>query len=76
MSDRKLKCPKCGGDQYCPCPACTERERQSIVWINKGDLVACGHCGHTMHVNKWLMEEYNQFEDIIKDNIAKAKRGE
>jgi hypothetical protein len=36
-----------------------------------GDTDTCGHCGHTMHVEEWLNENYRQY----KLHMAKAKAG-
>lgn len=62
MPDKKLLCPKCLKDQHCPCESCKERHGQEIVWVwdTTGELVSCGHCGHTMHVDGWLTEEWQQ----------------
>ena len=61
MGDRTL-CPKCKKPQYCPCEACKERDRQEIVWKwhDDGEILECGHCGHAMHADGWLQEEWDQ----------------
>lgn len=49
-----MTCPKCNGEQLCPCKSCAERNTGKVVWrwIN-GELIACGHCGYTAHVDHW-----------------------
>ena len=80
MPDKKkgLVCPKCLKDQWCPCEACKERHGQEIVWVwdKTGEIVSCGHCGHTMTAGDWLDEEWKQIMVGVKpkgDKLLKIK---
>jgi len=59
-----MKCPKCGGLQYCPCATCRERHGESVVWIwaDNGNDISCGHCGYTMGCDAWEEEAYDQYK--------------
>lgn len=58
-----MNCPKCSGEYLCGCMACASRLDGKVraLFLEK-DLVACGHCGHTMHCDAWLDEEMRQAE--------------
>ena len=60
-----MKCPKCGGEQHCPCPACVKRCKQKVTWkwVTDDGPIACGHCGHTMSEWDWVGEEFKQLEE-------------
>lgn len=63
-----MSCPTCGGAQHCPCASCADRNAGRIVWrwLEDGERIACGHCGHTMHVDAWLAYDYR----VMKAQIA------
>jgi len=51
-----VSCPKCGGEQLCPCKSCMRRNAGKVVWkwLPDGYTIACGHCGYTAHVDRWM----------------------
>jgi hypothetical protein len=61
-----MKCPKCGGEQYCPCYWCKLGHKQKVVWkwVSPNGPIACGHCGHTMKEDEWERESIKQYEKI------------
>ena len=56
-------CPICGGAQLCPCENCAPRHCAEIMWKwdDTGELISCGHCGHTMHADGWLELDSQRF---------------
>ena len=62
-----LRCPNCGGKQYCPCPSCREHHKQQVVWkwVTPSGPIACWHCGYTMDEWGWLKEEERQWRRSI-----------
>lgn len=62
---RVSHCPKCGYEQYCPCPNCIGEaiRKEKKPWINlEGDLIKCANCGYTAHCDKWLDHEWEEFK--------------
>ena len=59
-----MNCPKCEGEYHCGCGSCTPRHLANEVVCSKpeGDFDTCGHCGYTMHVDGWLVEEVEQIK--------------
>lgn len=56
-------CPKCNGEQHCPCASCADRSAGKVVWIwVDGEWIKCGHCGHTMNADAWMDWDYNQYK--------------
>lgn len=57
MAEQEVKeqgCPKCGGEQLCPCESCAPDHPDKVMWKwMHGDAIACGHCGHTMQADEW-----------------------
>jgi len=56
-------CPKCGGEQYCPCKHCQARNGPQITWkwVTGNGPIACGNCGHTMDEWDWMIEGQKQY---------------
>lgn len=59
-----MTCPKCNEAQYCPCENCAKRSAGKVVWKwdDTGEIISCGHCGHTMSADDWMdhdMAQYN-----------------
>lgn len=64
-----MKCPKCGGEQYCPCKNCAEKNKDKVTWIWKtgNGPIECGHCGHIMDMGTWYKLEYEDFEKFREE---------
>lgn len=64
-----MSCPKCGGEQLCPCGHCADRNAGKVVWKwqKDGENIACGHCGYTMHVDFWQDREYEEHQAKHKE---------
>lgn len=72
-----MKCPKCGGEYHCGCKACAPRHAANGVVCSKpdGDTDTCGHCGLTMHVDRWLdvsMKAYWEQQDAQQVPVTSA----
>lgn len=63
-----MACPKCGGEQHCPCENCAERNEREVIWIWKNEDIECGHCGYTMNCNAWMDLEYEEYKKRAKEN--------
>ena len=65
-----MKCPKCGGEQYCPCKSCKERNKGKItwIWVTPNGPIECGHCGHTMSCGEWMDEDWEQMKQDQETN--------
>lgn len=63
-------CPECGEEQICACLACEERlNYPPVVQIHRGNnLIACGYCGHTMHIDEWFEREMEEVEGEIEND--------
>jgi hypothetical protein len=50
-----MKCPKCGGAQFCPCKNCLPNHPDEVVWKwdATGEIISCGHCGFSAHADSW-----------------------
>lgn len=59
-----MNCPKCHDHMKCSCTACKDRTRTEPgnyrVNLACEDLIACGFCGHTDHIDGWEAEAYKQ----------------
>ena len=57
-------CPKCEGKQYCPCTACSpkNKDKTTWVWVGSDGPIECGHCGHTMSVDEWETLDYKEYK--------------
>lgn len=62
-----MKCPKCSAEQLCPCTNCADLNAGKVTWRWDGDLISCGHCGHTMHVDAWHDVEVREASVAAKD---------
>lgn len=62
-------CPECNTENYCPCEACSKREKElpKWKWIN-GHFMACGKCGFTEHCDWWLDLEWKEHRKTIMKN--------
>lgn len=59
-------CPKCNGEQNCPCKNCNDTSGKIVWnWID-GEFIECGHCGYTMHVDAWLDLDYEKWKQNTK----------
>lgn len=49
-------CPKCGGEQLCPCKNCRPLHPDKVMWKwdETGEIISCGHCGFAAHADDWL----------------------
>ena len=58
-----MNCPRCNGDQHCPCRNCAKDNKGKVTWKwdASGELISCGHCGYTMHADGWLDAEARFF---------------
>lgn len=61
----KLKCPKCGGIQYCPCESCKEKHKQEVVWRWDPSITlsSCSYCDFQMGSDDWLIEQSKQYSE-------------
>jgi hypothetical protein len=51
----EFRCPKCGGEQLCPCKSCKPSHPDKVTWKDEpDDIISCGHCGLSAHVDRWL----------------------
>lgn len=59
-----MSCPKCNGEQHCPCRNCKERNAGKVVWKwdETGEIISCGHCGYTLHADDWLAIDWEQMK--------------
>lgn len=52
-----MYCPNCGQERLCGCKNCVSRHPERVNEITEkypgGDLVECGKCGFTMHIDWW-----------------------
>lgn len=56
-------CPKCSGEQNCPCNNCKERSGGKVVWKwIDGELIECGHCSFTLHADAWLDLDHEEWK--------------
>ena len=60
-------CPKCGGDNRCPCAACakngyTKPDDVTYKWTEDGESMTCGHCGFTALADVWMDQEYEYYK--------------
>ena len=56
-------CPKCGGEQLCPCKNCKNKNSGMVVWVYiTGEDIMCGHCGYVSSGNVWFDEDMRQYE--------------
>jgi transcription elongation factor Elf1 len=63
-------CPQCGHLQTCPCASCQRRRPTEKPWVwVKGDLIQCGGCGLTQHVDWWQDMEIDFY------NVRKREGG-
>ncbi len=61
-------CPKCGQEQFCPCPTCSKREPHDIYYKQiEPSGQACSKCGLTKDMAWWDNLEWDIFEDDRKD---------
>lgn len=58
-------CPVCGGSQLCPCTNCAPAHPAEVMWKwdKTGELISCGHCGHTMHADVWMDLDGQRMDD-------------
>lgn len=56
-------CPKCGGEQLCPCANCADRNAGKVTWKwdDSGEIISCGHCGWTAHADEWMDLDMERF---------------
>ena len=54
-------CPKCGGEQLCPCQYCDNDGKVVWKWID-GEAIECGHCGWTASADVWQDYEYEYYK--------------
>lgn len=66
-------CPKCQGEQHCPCQSCADKNHGKVtwIWVTGNGPIKCGHCGHTMSCGEWEAEEFKQFDAWEKSQAAK-----
>jgi len=59
-------CPVCGGAQLCPCSNCAPDHAEEMMWKwdESGELISCGHCGHTMHADGWLNLDMQRWQPV------------
>lgn len=69
-----MSCPKCGGAQECPCANCAERNAGKVVWKwdETGEVISCGHCGHTMHAEK--AATMRSLKDLVERRIEDDRK--
>lgn len=48
-------CPRCGQEQFCPCPSCKERHKRDDVWEwdKTGNFIICCRCRLTAEASWW-----------------------
>ena len=67
-----MSCPKCKEPQHCPCKACTARRTEKVVtWVHAdedGNIISCGHCGHTMTIDEWESHFYTLYKESQTDD--------
>lgn len=58
-------CPVCGGAQLCPCANCKPLHAEEVMWRwdETGELISCGHCGHTMHADRWQDLDFQRYDN-------------
>ena len=64
-----MTCPKCNKEMKCPCIHCRQRNKKNkgIYWIwGNDDLMICGNCGYTAHVDIWQDIDYEQYKKSKK----------
>ena len=66
-------CPKCKGNQHCPCKNCSDKNRGKTTWkwITENGPIECGHCGHTMSYGDWCIEEFKQYDQWKNSHATK-----
>ena len=71
-----MKCPKCQGEQHCPCKNCKDKNRGKVVWkwITGNGPIECGHCGYQMPAEEWEYEEYRQFDKNRSSSKSKGTK--
>ena len=66
-----MECPECDIDLVCGCNGCQARRKRDKVILPEyvalyedidGELEMCGNCGHIMHADGWLHEEWKQYK--------------
>jgi hypothetical protein len=60
-----MYCPKCQGEQFCPCKNCADRNKDKVtwIWVTGNGPIKCGYCGHEMSVGEFQDEEFKQYEE-------------
>lgn len=62
-------CPKCGGEQLCPCVNCARENSGKVVWVwqKDGETIACGHCGFLASADQWMDIEMEYYYRKFKE---------
>lgn len=71
MADFDDGCPKCGGEQLCPCANCAPSHPDKVMWKwdEAGEIISCGHCGHTMTADSWLDLDIERFNKATAPTV-------
>lgn len=67
-----MTCWHCGKIMLCNCSNCGNKPQPPDAFIEKvkGDIIFCGYCGFSLHIDAW---ETLEFEDCERNGIGAFK---
>jgi len=72
-----FRCPKCGGEQLCPCENCKPDHPDKVMWKwdETGEIISCGHCGLAAHSDWWLDWQWEFYYKATHMTLEEIEQG-